>query len=195
VQKTGITKKKNIGKQPWKGREKGLGKRSNGHLVVLEFKSGKMKFNLKAAITKILVRSYWICWVGMAILLTIWLLVRDGVLEIQLHDTYYVFGYKELVLFSGLYLGLAGLVYWVMARRKSLNLKKLTYWHLILSLLGLLVMVFLGVGIGALSNSDSVFLDGEISYTFLLLFFIGMVSVGLATLLLLINIGLGLVKK
>lgn len=128
------------------------------------------------------------------IVLILGFLAGDTVLDIQLHDTYYVIGYKNLTLFCSLILAFFGLFYWLILRNNFRIKRKLIILHLGLSILGLIILMIIASTTGLATVSDSISMEWSYSYMLILLIIGGIVSVLIVITIILINLLTGMIK-
>ncbi len=100
----------------------------------------------------LLSKPYTLCWLFALLLLLVGLDGGDEVIDINIHDTYFLIGKGLLVAVAGIWLFLLGLGYWLMERLQ----KRLSPWlsgiHLALTLGGL---VLIGLASFVLSLSEN----------------------------------------
>jgi heme/copper-type cytochrome/quinol oxidase subunit 1 len=139
-------------------------------------------------------RPYVMCWMIIPIVLILGFLAGDTGLDISLHDTYYVIGYRNLTLFCSLILAVSGLIYWLILRNSLRLERKLMSWHLGLLISGLIILMSIAAITGFMTSSDRISMEWSYSYTFILLIIGGIVSVMIGSILLVINLLIGLIK-
>lgn len=84
-----------------------------------------------------------ICWIAIPPILLTGLMTLNETLDIQVHDTYFVFSNFHLGILSGLILGILGLGYWFVNKIKGDLTESLTWVHLIFTIGGILLALML----------------------------------------------------
>jgi cytochrome c oxidase subunit 1 len=75
-----------------------------------------------------------------AILLLLSIIDIDGVIDIQLHDTYYVIALSHIILLVSIFAGFIGFIYWLL-RHKTM-IPWITWSHFIGTFLSIFVFIF-----------------------------------------------------
>lgn len=125
-------------------------------------------------------------------ILLIGLITINKTLDLQLHDTYFAISNLHLGIFFGVILGLLGLGYWVVNKRKGSLLKPLSLIHLIFTIGSVLLLLLFIM----LADSKA---DMEDDYGTYRLINMGISGTGLAFILCqpvyLINLIIGFLKR
>jgi len=77
------------------------------------------------------------------IIMLIGILSGDAVLDINLHDTYYVIAWNQLALISSILFGIIGIGYWMMQKGNRKLSKSLNWIHFGLTFGGILILLIL----------------------------------------------------
>ncbi len=88
-------------------------------------------------------KPYKVLWTFIPVLLALSLLNPSSLMDIQMHDTYFVIATIYIVVLASLFLLVTGFAYWLF-RNKTL-VTSLTVSHIILTIIAFLSLVFLGL--------------------------------------------------
>lgn len=79
-------------------------------------------------------------WLLTALLLLFSIIDIDGVIDIQIHDTYYVIALSHITLLVSIFTGFIGFIYWLL-RHKTM-IPWITWTHFIVTFLSIFVFIF-----------------------------------------------------
>lgn len=79
-------------------------------------------------------------------------LFEDSTLDINIHDTYYVFSQHHLLNFTAIWIGLCAFGYWVLFKKGIRTIHGLTIAHLLCSVLAIVGLIF---DVGFISLEDT----------------------------------------
>lgn len=119
----------------------------------------------------------------------IYVIFGNSAIDLQMHDTYFVIAYYQLMVIPIIFYALIGFVYWLF-RNRNLNIW-LTRFHLLLSLFPMLVIIFL-FSIKSISRRYYSFIGMDYGYNLIrisnIAIVVAIITLSLAQILLLINI-------
>ena len=98
-----------------------------------------------------------ICWMIAGVALVAGVLARDKIIDIQLHDSYFVINQLYLFLFFSFVLGLEAVGYQLIERVKGRMMKGINWMHLVLSLSSICVLFLVGVKLETITHNPSDF--------------------------------------
>ena len=129
-----------------------------------------------------------ICFYLIPIILLLGLIAGNDELTIQLYDTYYVYSYYTLTLSIVVLLAIFGLTYKNIHKQKITSNFRLVKFHLLFSVIGFLILMFIAVVTGGFKNDTTIDMDLKYSYSFIAAIILSIFSVLLGLILFLINI-------
>ena len=89
---------------------------------------------------KLIEKPHLIFLLSIPIIILIGILRGDAVLDINVHDTYYIIAYLHLAILISILFGIIGLGYWIMLKAKRKLSKWLTLLHVTLTFAGLILI-------------------------------------------------------
>ena len=96
----------------------------------------------------------------------------NSLIDLNLHDTYYIIRIWYLTFLAIAIVGLTGTVYLILKLLKLKPRIRLTKWNVWLTQSGIFILLALAVIISDFGNSSSVGLEWEISFTIIILMFL-----------------------
>ncbi len=100
-------------------------------------------------------KPYVISWVFMPIFMLIGILSSGMTIDVQLHDTYYVFENWNLALVSSGFMALIGVGYWMILKANGKISRQLTAIHLALTIGFFLLMLFAAIVFNTAEDNPS----------------------------------------
>jgi cytochrome c oxidase subunit 1 len=119
------------------------------------------------------------------------ILSGNDVLDINVHDTYYVIAYNQLANLSAFIFGILGIVYWILLKSRIRLFKGLNFTHILLTFGSLLFAYIYSL----ISFSESEFPLFDETSKVLVIQTIALILVTLGQLIFLINVIIGLFRK
>ncbi|WP_405208233.1 hypothetical protein [Aquimarina sp. LLG6339-5] len=85
-------------------------------------------------LSKLLKKPYLLFWGIIPLLLLLSYYEADQTLDINIHDTYYVFSQQQLMILVSIFFGLTGFIYWLLERFNFKTVTLLNLLHLIFTI-------------------------------------------------------------
>ena len=127
-------------------------------------------------------------WILAPIIIILGLLAGNKTLDIQIHDTYYVFGYLNLTFMLFAYTILIGSVYRFIELKNLTPKKTLIKFHIIISTIGMITLMTIASLTGFLTDGQNIRMNMQISYSFIILIFISIFSLILGLFIMTFNV-------
>ena len=113
------------------------------------------------------------------ILLVVGLISRDSLLDINVHDTFYVISHRHLTLLFSVIFGVIGLGYWSVYKLKGRLTKWMTLTHIILTFGGILLTAITSFVLNTFYSSTNLEdIDGMLTANLILWMLISLVLFG-----------------
>ncbi|MGB5480880.1 MAG: hypothetical protein WBM91_07370 [Eudoraea sp.] len=138
---------------------------------------------------KLIEKPYLIFLLAIPVIMLIGILSGDAVLDINVHDTYYLIAWNQLTLMSSIIFGIIGIGYWIMQKGNRKLSKSLNWIHIGLTFGGILILLILN----QLYRIEIMNLEYNINLTLIITLIVLLMIVG--QIIFPINIIYGLIKK
>ena len=90
--------------------------------------------------SRIINKPHLIFWISIPIIILIGLLNRNEILDVNIHDTYFVFSKTDLTIVISILFTIIGLGYWIMLKANRKLTKWLNLTHIVLTFGGIFLM-------------------------------------------------------
>ncbi|MBT0607785.1 cbb3-type cytochrome c oxidase subunit I [Aequorivita echinoideorum] len=138
---------------------------------------------------KLIEKPHLIFLLTIPIIMLIGILSRDSVLDINVHDTYYIIAYLHLAILISIFFGIIGIGYWIMLKADRKLSKWLNWTHIGLTFGGTLVVWILT------KFYRTEIMEYEFNYNLTLMITLIILLMIVGQLIFPINIIYGLIKK
>lgn len=110
---------------------------------------------IESRMKQILNKPYRSIWIAVPVIISLSLIGLNGVMDVQMHDTYFVISLFHVGVIFSLFLGLAGFIYWLFRKRRLVNWMTVTHIAITISAFVLVLLSGL-ISNGSLEVSRSV---------------------------------------